>query len=145
MKTWTVLLVFSSPSSMLPSKKDPSSVLHAQLLAFHNQKSFGITIKVYASEMLGPRSDHRFSLSPQLFCYQIDRTSSKLFYLVPLKNGEDYQYKVNGTIYSLNMDECFREDEGIYTIRLAIPFFHMLALGSYCGSQESQLSLKIFN
>ena len=44
-----------------------------------------------------------------------------LFVSVPLKNGEDYQYKVNGTIYSLNMDECFREDEGIYTIRSVIP------------------------
>ena len=42
---------------------------------------------------------------------------------VPLKNGEDYQYKVNGTIYSLNMDECFREDEGIYTIRLVTIFY----------------------
>jgi len=42
---------------------------------------------------------------------------------VPLKNGEDYQYKVNGTIYSLNMDECFREDEGIYTIRSVLKNF----------------------
>ena len=37
--------------------------------------------------------------------------------LVPLKNGEDYKYKINGNIYSLCMDECFKEDEGIYTIR----------------------------
>ena len=39
------------------------------------------------------------------------------FHKVPLKNGDDYQYKINGTIYSLCMEECFREDEGIYTIR----------------------------
>jgi len=47
-----------------------------------------------------------------------------IFVSVPLKNGEDYQYKVNGTIYSLNMDECFREDEGIYTIRSVLILFN---------------------
>ena len=97
-----VLLVFSSPSSMLQSKKVQNSVLHVLLLVFHNQKLFGIIIKVFFVET---RTDNR----------SIDS--------VPLKNGEDYQYKVNGTIYSLNMDECFREDEGIYTIRSVLAIF----------------------
>ena len=68
----------------------------ARLLVFHSPKSFGTITKV----------QYNFS------------TRIKLI-LVPLKNSDDYQYKINGTIYSLCMDECFREDEGIYTIRLA--------------------------
>ena len=36
---------------------------------------------------------------------------------IPLSNGVDYQYKVKGTVYSLHMDEVFREDEGTYMIR----------------------------
>ena len=64
---------------------------------------------------------------------------------VPLKNGEDYQYKVNGTIYSLNMDECFREDEGIYTIRSVLIFLNfqisLLALKSLRGAKEQILKI----
>ena len=77
-----------------------------------------------------------------LFDFEISCVKN-IFVLVPLKNGEDYQYKVNGTIYSLNMDECFREDEGIYTIRSVLIFLNfqisLLALESLRGAKEQIL------
>ena len=67
MKIWMVLLVFSSPSSMLQSKKDQNSVLHVLLPVFHNQKLFGIIIKVWFEKVMVHDRIMMTNLAPSLY------------------------------------------------------------------------------